>query len=104
MSDSKRGRKPIPADQRKVKLTLTVRPDIREALDRIVAADGLASISELLERYTEARLEADRIAREEREKALAKEARRLAREAKKAGLSVSGEQCEGQTRIEDFVN
>ena len=86
MAENKRGRKPMSADRKKAKVTLTMRPALRNELERIADGHGL-SMSEMVEKFVTDRLEAEaalrQIAKEAKEKAERKAARE-ARAAKKA--------------------
>ena len=99
MTENKRGRKPMAEDRKKVKLTLTVRPDTRNCLEDIADEHGL-SMSEMVGKfvsdYVEAKLLMEEIERKQREK----EARKAAREAKKAARE--NEQIDGQITTEDL--
>lgn len=80
----------MPEDKKKVKLTLTVRPFIRQEMERIAAEQGI-SVSELIENYVTHQLAEELKERIAREEAAAKAARKAAREAKKADEQVPGQ-------------
>ncbi len=97
------GRKKMDPGRKKVKMTLTVRPDTRACLDDIADEKGL-SVSEVIEMfvndYVEAKLALVELEREAREKAERK-AKREARKAAKAAKE--NEQLPGQTELSDYI-
>lgn len=96
-----RGRKPIPNELKKQKLTLTCKKENIEFLNTYCYTCGI-SISELLDSYAaeiRERLERERIQKEQAE---AKAERAAKRAAKKAAKEAEDEQLPGQMNISDL--